>query len=202
MPAGPQLELHLKALTGRNVSLIRRAPEQGAYEIVHPDVDDTAPIAFVEKTLTAAGVTDRRVGRIGLSLAAERGGLVDVAPMHLVTTASLCQLEAAGADAEVRRFRPNIVLRVTERGFVENTWDRCAIQIGDAELRTTIATPRCIVPTLAQHGVPADKRPLQTLARENRIQVGSGKWACLGAYAEVTSPATIKIGDRFTVGRR
>lgn len=198
LAAGPELERRLVVLLGREVSLIRAAPADGRYEIVHPDVPDTAPESFVAQTLAAAAGPGR-VGQLGLTLAAEPGGLVDVAPVHVLTTASLRELEEAGADPDVRRFRPNIVLETGGRGYVEAAWHRGTARIDSVRLQLTIPTPRCIVPTLAQRGVSADKQPLRTLARENRIAIGAGSWACLGSYANVTAPGTVRVGDRFTV---
>lgn len=173
LAAAAELEERLAALLGRDVALIHAAPDNGSYVIVHPEVQGTAPDAFVQQTLTAAGTGSARVGQLGLTLAAEKGGLVDVAPVHLLTTASRHELVSTGADADVRPFRPNIVLETEERGYVEDEWQRGTIQIGATQLQITIPTPRCIVPTLAQHGVTADKQPLQTLARDNRITTGA-----------------------------
>ena len=59
---------------------------------------------------------------------------------------------------------------------------------------------QCIVPNFAQNGLVADKRPLQTLARDHTM--GAGNWACLGSYADFTASGSISISERFTITRR
>lgn len=200
LPAGAELEQELAILLERDVRLIRSAPENSAYEIVHPDVPDTAPAAFVEHTQELAG-PNARIGRLGLALAADNGSLIDVAPVHLLTSAALAALAAAEADNDLRRFRPNLLLELDAAGYIENGWAGCTITIGAAQLHGTIPTPRCIVPTLAQRDLVADKRPLRTLARDNRVAIGSGNWACIGLYANVTTPGQIRTTDSFVVER-
>ena len=54
------------------------------------------------------------------------GTFFDLAPVHLLTTATIDRLRELYPQGrfEVRRFRPNIVLELTsgERDFVENAW--------------------------------------------------------------------------------
>lgn len=71
LPARAELEQELAILLERDVRLIRSAPKNGTYEIVHPDVPDTAPATFVEHTQELVG-PDAHVGRLGLALAADR----------------------------------------------------------------------------------------------------------------------------------
>jgi hypothetical protein len=50
--------------------------------------------------------------------------------------------------------------------------------------------------TLAQPDLGADRAILTTVARHNRAEMlGSGRFACLGAYASVDSGGTIRVGD-------
>jgi hypothetical protein len=50
--------------------------------------------------------------------------------------------------------------------------------------------------TLAQPGLGEDRQALTTVARHNRAEVpGAGRFACLGAYADVDSGGTIRVGD-------
>ena len=55
LPAGAELERELGTLLGQDVRLISSAPAGGAYEIIHPDIPDTAPPQFVKYTLNLAG---------------------------------------------------------------------------------------------------------------------------------------------------
>lgn len=200
LPAGAELERELGTLLRRDVRLISSAPAGGAYEIVHPDVPGTAPPQFVKLTMDLAGA-QRLVGRLGLALEAEPGTLVDVAPVHLITSAALGALTAGSGDGDPRRYRPNIVLDLDAEGYAENEWAGCTIAVGDARLQGMFPTPRCIVPTLPQHGVTGGKQALQTLARDNRVTMGPGNWACLGLYARVSTPGAVRVGAPFTVTR-
>ncbi|GAC1329119.1 MAG: MOSC domain-containing protein [Candidatus Dormibacteria bacterium] len=198
---GPRLEDLLSSHLDRSVSIVHGAPPGGAYEIVHPDVEGAAPESWVASNLAAAGLGGR-VGRLRLALDAQPGSLVDVAPVHLVADASLRELEAAGANADVRRFRPNIVLRVKARGYQEAGWRSARIHIGDCLLEVTMATPRCIMTTLAQGELPADVEPLRRLTQANRVDIGGNLWACLGSYAKVERPGSINIGQQVSVVAR
>jgi hypothetical protein len=63
-----------------------------------------------------------------------------------------------------------------------------------------IPTMRCIMTTLAQGDLPRDPDVLRTLTRHNRIEItGLGTWSCVGAYAAVTAPGEVAIGDEVTV---
>ena len=101
-PAGAELQRELGTLLGQDVRLISSAPDGGAYEIIHSDVPGTAPPQFVKHTMDLAGAR-RRVGRLGLALEAEPGTLVDVAPVHLITSAALAALTAGCGDGDLRR---------------------------------------------------------------------------------------------------
>jgi len=200
LPTGAELERELCSLLGQDVRLISSAPAGGAYEIVHPDVPDTAPPQFVKHTMDLAGA-QRRVGRLGIALEAEPSALVDVAPVHLVTSAALAAVAAGCGDGDPRRYRPNIVLDLDAEGYAENEWAGCKIAVGDACLQGMFPTPRCVIPTLPQHGVTGSKQALQTLARDNRVPRGPGNWAYLGLYSRVSTPGAVRIGAPFTVTR-
>ncbi len=198
-PAGPGLEAKLSDLLGRRVGLIREAPEGGSYEIVHPDLEGVAPDAFIERTLAAAGVRDGRVGRLRVALDAPRGALVDVSPIHFIAGPSITALRASGEDADIRRFRPNLILDGPGDGYVEEAWNGALVSAAGVEMQVSMPTPRCVMTTLAQRGLGPDQRPLRRLATDNRIQMGSGGWACLGSYANVQRPGVVRVGDPVLV---
>jgi len=116
----------------------------------------------------------------------------DVAPVHLLSTASLRWLAARLGDAsavDVRRFRPNILLDV--RGDAERPedgWRGQTLLVGDT-LRIDVVQPaeRCVMTTMSQRGLDADARVLRTL--------GDLSEACFGVYAAVRSPGRVRAGD-------
>ena len=120
------------------------------------------------------------------------GTFFDCAVVHLLTTATLDRLGELYPRGrfEVRRFRPNIVVRSAsdESGFVENAWVGHTLAIGD-EVRLSITNPcgRCVMTTLPQGDLPRDPDILRTAAEHNGVQVG--------VYAAVVRGGMIRRGD-------
>jgi uncharacterized protein YcbX len=124
-----------------------------------------------------------------------------------VATSSLAYLQRLLPDSRIdtARFRPGLVIDTSATAgatdaFVENDWTQRDARLGDARIRLTDASPRCVMTTLAQHDLPRDRAVLQTLARHNRIETeGLGAFACLGIYAEVVETGTVREGDALIV---
>ncbi len=119
------------------------------------------------------------------------GTFFDCAVIHVLTTSTLDRLRELhpGGRFEVRRFRPNIVVRATNdvSGFMENDWIGRTVRIGD-EVRLSITgpCPRCVMTTLAQADLPKDSGILRTAARYNQVNVG--------VYASVIQSGDIRRG--------
>jgi uncharacterized protein YcbX len=112
----------------------------------------------------------------------------DDAPVHLVSTASLEALGAAIGPhaAEVRRFRPNVVVEAADR--VEEEWIGRRVACGpDVILEVVARTQRCVMVTLAQPGVAEAPDVLRHLAGESD--------ACFGVYARVVRSGVVRRGD-------
>jgi uncharacterized protein YcbX len=110
--------------------------------------------------------------------------------VHLLTTATLDHLHEFYPQGrfEVRRFRPNIVVQPSVKGFAENDWVGHTLAIGPAvRLKITRPCGRCVMTTLAQGDLPKDPGILRTVAQHNRVSVG--------VYAQVTRGGTIRRGD-------
>jgi uncharacterized protein len=122
------------------------------------------------------------------------GTYFDAMALHVVTTASLAALRAAApaSDFDARRFRPNVVIDTDEPGMVELAWTGGTLALGECIAFVDCATPRCSMPTRAQQGLRADPKVLKTIVDTAE--------RCLGAYATVTKPGTLRVGDdiRFT----
>jgi uncharacterized protein YcbX len=126
--------------------------------------------------------------------------LLDAFPVSLITTSTLfrlCDLQP-GSRFDPRRFRMNLVLCTREPGFLENGWVGRALGVGDGlRLGVTMLDPRCVMTTLPQDDLPQDAEILRTLTQHNRHQVADlGRLPCAGVYAVVTTPGTIRVGDR------
>ncbi len=140
-------------------------------------------------------------GRFGTT-----GAFHDLAPIHLVTAGTLAHLRAVApeSDWDVRRFRPNLVLddgAVAGDGFTEDALLGASLRARSGlTLTVGLPTPRCVVPTRAQDGLPADPRLLRTLVERHRVDLGPfGRQGCAGAYAEVARAGTLRTGERLAV---
>ena len=122
------------------------------------------------------------------------GTYFDVAPLHLLTTASLGTLGRLLPDAVIdpRRFRPNILVESDGEGvgsgdFVEAGWTGREVRVGGAVLRMEAAAIRCVMTTRSQPGLPEDRRIMRTLVREASQN--------LGQYVSVVQPGEMQVGD-------
>jgi hypothetical protein len=49
--------------------------------------------------------------------------------------------------------------------------------------------------TLARADLDQDRRSLQAIARQNRLEIFGGRWASARVCATVTEPGTLAVGD-------
>lgn len=191
----------LSAAVGRRVRLMSHPTDGAAYEDEWPAIAGLAPQAFIDSTRTSTSDDDLAVSTLPVGMMAP-GTFQDVAPITILTTASLGaarRLHPSG-DWDPRRFRPNLLLEVPGDSFVENEWVGRQLTVGEVVLEVMAPTPRCVMTTLAQQGLPADRSVLQTVAANNRVDVtGVGRFACLGAYAAVVNPGVVTVGDVCSV---
>jgi uncharacterized protein YcbX len=123
------------------------------------------------------------------------GRYVDVAPILILTTASL----RTAADHypngtwDVRRFRPNILIDLEGDGWVEDSWVGRQIQIGAVTLIPTQPCARCTMVTRPQPGLDADIDVFRTLARHHG--------GLLGVWSDVVTPGSLALGDRASALR-
>jgi hypothetical protein len=115
----------------------------------------------------------------------------DLATVHLLTTATMAQLQELNPTGrfETKRFRPNILVATGDsKGFVENDWIGHTLAIGDeVRLSVTGPCPRCVMTTLPQEDLPRDPTILKTALQHNQGGVG--------IYASVLQGGTIRQGD-------
>jgi uncharacterized protein YcbX len=195
----PDIDEQLSSAVGRRVTL-SGAPTAGAsYDEVWPDIDGLAPAEFVASLQTGHTSTGEAVSANPVGMLAP-GTFQDVAPVTILTTASLRaarRLYPEG-DWDSRRFRMTIVIDTDGEGFIENDWLGRTLTAGTIRLSVFAPTPRCVMVTLAQPGLNADREVLRTVARHNRAEVpAAGVFACLGAYASVQQGGTISVGDKI-----
>lgn len=181
----PGTDEAVSAVVGRPVTISPTPPADPTIEKEFPDLDG----------LGVRGVV--LAGRIG-----ERadGTFFDYAPVHLLTTASLGTLAAAHPNGrfDPRRFRPNLVVATPSEvaGFPENDWVGRLLAIGDVRLRIVAPTPRCVLTTLPQDGLPRDVGILKTIADRNRLEFPGEPGpplASVGVYAVVERPGAVSV---------
>ena len=167
-------------------------------------MEGLAPQSFIDGTRHHDEESGEAVSRIPLGALAPPGTFLDLAPLHLLTTATLDRLRElaaeAGVDADfdVRRYRPNLLLEASGDGFAEDAWVDREVGIGDARLSVSMLAMRCVMTTLAQRDLGPDVDTLRTIARHHRREIaGLGTWACAGVYASVTQAGTVRVGDEL-----
>jgi hypothetical protein len=196
--ADPDIDGQLSFATGRAVTLSGVPVSGASYDEVWPDIDGLAPEEFVASVRTGQTSSGEAVSALPVGMLAP-GTFQDVAPVTILTTASLRaarRLHPRG-DWDPRRFRMTILIDTDEECFIENDWVGRTLTVGAVRLSVFAPTPRCVMVTLAQPSLDADREVLKTVARRNRAEVpGAGKFACLGAYASVDLGGTIRVGDK------
>jgi uncharacterized protein YcbX len=117
------------------------------------------------------------------------GTYFDAFPLLLLTDASLRHLAELAPDSkiDVRRFRPNLLIRSTEQGFPEIAWAGKKLVVGNATLAVTVPCPRCVMITHGFGDLPRDPGLMRTVVRDADQN--------MGVYAAVEKPGTIRVGD-------
>ena len=127
------------------------------------------------------------------------GTFLDLAPVHLVATATLdaCAGLRPDLDWSPRRFRPNLILRAEGEAFVEDTWSGRQIAIGTAVLHVSQPTVRCAMPLRPQPALGPDEPALGRQAELFRAlsDLNPAMPNHLGAYANVVTPGSVSVGD-------
>lgn len=184
------IDARLSAFLGKRVTLhaLRPASDKAFFKATSSTADEMRVHFAVDEGEPLPDFSMMPLGKL-MELdkyATPPGTYFDAFNLHVVTTASL-------GDFDARRFRANVVVDTAEsQGYLENAWTGCTIALGAVTAFVDCPTPRCSMPTRAQvDGVPADKTVLKTIARDAE--------RCLGAYATITTPGTLRAGEDVTL---
>jgi uncharacterized protein len=188
----------LSSFFGREVTLVRAAPEDFTVDQYHPDLDGLDPEGHrdvVVETRLGAAI----FAQLGLPSPVPSGSFLDLFPVTVITTSMLAALQERRPESrfDARRFRMNLVVDTDEPGPLENEWAGRQLEIGDdVRLRVAIPAMRCVMTTVAQDDLPQDRDVMRTMVEHNRLQIpGAGLYPCAGVYATVESPGTVTAGD-------
>jgi uncharacterized protein YcbX len=165
-----------------------------------PPPDATLDRADPEQVLRDGITAPVQAEALHLGDASPGGTFHDFAPLHLLTTSALARIAELSprGTVELKRYRPNVVIRTAAVGFTENDWAGRDLRIGtDLAVRVMARTPRCAIPTLEHGDLPRDTDALRVPAAHNRVSPldGLGPQPCAGVYAQVLRPGRIKLGD-------
>jgi uncharacterized protein YcbX len=199
----PHVDERLSALFGRPVQLTTVTPEGNGYLAVWPEMEGVMPDDVRAQSTVEGSEAEGTLTGLSLGLASPPGTFFDVAALHVLTTATLRRLGELepGSRFSVPRYRPNIVIESDCEPFAENEWTGADMKFGGVlGASVLLPTMRCIMTTLAQGDLPRDNEVLRTVTRHNRIEItGLGTWSCVGAYAAVTTPGPVQVGDEVTL---
>ncbi|MCB1256912.1 MAG: MOSC domain-containing protein [Microthrixaceae bacterium] len=131
------------------------------------------------------------------------GSFVDLAPLHMLTTATLHGCRSARPDLnwDVRRFRPNILVDVDGEMFLESQWQGRPIRIGDdLVIEVAQGTVRCAMPLRRQPALDADNPELdrQPELYQAMVDLRPEMPNHLGVYVNVLEPGTVRVGDQLS----
>lgn len=115
----------------------------------------------------------------------------DMAPIHVLTTATLAEMSRLNPQAnwDVRRFRPNFFVETEPsfKGLVEFEWIGKTLRVGEVELKCELPTERCAMAMNAQAEFPRDESILRSIRDAANMN--------LGIYARVITPGAVVVGD-------
>ncbi|MDQ2678716.1 MAG: MOSC domain-containing protein [Actinomycetota bacterium] len=173
------VDARLSEWLGKDVRLSEPLPgHQLSYEMTFDPPDDDAE--YVE-------------------IPAPVGTFVDLAPLHVVSRATLDGAAATRPELtwDVRRFRPNLVLDTGGDAFVENGWVGRTLRFSSgAAITVSQPTVRCAMPLRAQ----PEHAGHVALGREPELframsELNTEYPNHLGVYVDVEVPGRVAVGD-------
>lgn len=166
--------------------LVRYAPAGDGESIVTPEGE--ALPTFGEALAADLG---RRHGA-PVELMKLKHGIFDDACVSVIAADTVAEIaRQSGTPADVRRFRPNIVVRTTRAlPFEEDGWVGGVLQLGDAAIAVTLHDVRCAMVNIDPDDASLNHEVLKAVVRSNRNNAG--------VYGTVTRAGRIAVGQAVT----
>ena len=173
---------------------IRERPDMGHYRpwFVEPDRPDASPTMVRTPSGRDLDVVDPALAEElgpGARVLKQDRGIFDTSPLSLVTTRTIAALEAlVGADLDVRRFRPNLLVEpLDDVPFPEDAWVGRVLRIGVLRMRVDQRDQRCVMVNVDPVTTTRDPSVLRAIARHRQ--------ACLGVYGTTVREGRVALGD-------
>lgn len=177
---------------------IRERPDMGQYRpwFVEPDRLDGSPVMVRTPSGHDLDVVDPALAAElghGARVIKQYGGVFDAMPLSLITVQTVAGLGALiGADLDVGRFRPNLLVEGTgDAVFPEDAWVGAVLRIGGMRMRVDQRDDRCVMVNVDPVTTQRDPAILRAIARERQ--------ACLGVYGSTVQPGRVAVGDRVAI---
>src|SRR3954453_13447598 len=110
----------------------------------------------------------------GARVIKQNRGVFDTAPLSLIslpTVSAVCELAGVGAD--VRRFRPNLVVEPLDgRPYAEDEWVGRTLRIAGLRLRIDQCDPRCVIVNVHPDSGSREPKVLRTIAQQRETFAG------------------------------
>ena len=181
---------------GREVTAIALRPAEDLEHYRRPPPDPNADqMANLRQTMgLEEGDPIPDFGAIPMDVLAQfsspPGTYFDCFPIHILTTSSLNTLASLGAgeDADVRRFRPNVLIDTGDaEGLPEVDWNGGKLRMGEVLIELNSTTVRCSMPAHAQRGMASSRAVGRALIDKTKQHLGS--------YCTVLEAGTVNVGD-------
>jgi uncharacterized protein YcbX len=173
---------------------IRERPDMGLHRpsFVEPDRPDASPVAVRTPSGDVLDVLDPSLAaRLGDSVRVikQDRGVFDTMPLSLLTTRTVAGLGAlVGAELDVLRFRPNVLVEATgDADFPEDGWVGSVLRIGEVRMRVDKRDQRCVMVNVDPVTAERDPAILRAIGRERDT--------CLGVYGSTVQPGRVAVGD-------
>jgi uncharacterized protein YcbX len=183
-----------QVLSGTPWLTISRRPDMVRYRpwFVEPDRPDASRTMVRSPSGEAFDVVDPALADElgdGIRVIKQDRGIFDAMPLSVITTQSVAGVSAlVGAELDVLRFRPNLVIEAADRtAFPEDAWVGRVLRVGRMRMRVDARDQRCAVVNVDPATAVRDSDVLRAITRHRQLS--------LGVYGTTVEPGHVAAGD-------